>query len=44
MEWLIAGLTVVFGIVSIALLVNYWGVGQTKRQDSKDDINAKKSN
>ena len=38
MEWIVAGLTVVFGIISIALWINYCSVGETDRQNSKGDI------
>ena len=40
MERLVAALTIVFGIVSIALWINYCSVGETERQSSKDDIKA----
>ena len=40
MEWLVAALTIVFGIVSIALWINYCSVGETERQSSKGDIKA----
>ncbi len=40
MEWLVAALTIVFGIVSIALWINYCSVGETERHKSKGDINA----
>jgi hypothetical protein len=43
MEWLVAALTVVFGIISIALWINYCSVGESERQNSKGDINAKRS-
>jgi hypothetical protein len=43
MEWLVAALTIVFGIVSIALWINYCSVGETDRQNSKRDINPKRS-
>ncbi len=41
MEWLVAALTIVFGMVSIALWINYCSVGEeAERQSSKDDIKA----
>ena len=41
MEWLVAALTIVFGIVSIALWINYCSVGENERHSSQSDINAK---
>ena len=42
MEWLVAALTIIFGIVSIALWINYCSVGEeTERQSSKDDTKAR---
>jgi hypothetical protein len=43
MEWLVAALTIVFGIVSIALWINYCSVGETERQSSKGDIKARRA-
>ena len=43
MKWLVVALTVVFGIVSIALWLTYCSAGQTERQNSKSDIKAKRS-
>ena len=43
MEWLVAALTIVFGIVSIALWINYCSVGDTERKNSKGDIKARGS-
>ena len=43
MEWIIVALTIVFGIVSIALWINYCSVGGTERQSSKGDVKARGS-
>jgi hypothetical protein len=43
MEWLVAALTIVFGIVSIALWINYCSVGETERESTKGDIKTRGS-